>query len=300
MGDPVAEPGSMGSCRVNAANFRAYADPMPEGWEPLPAETSKKVMVIGGGPGGMEAARVAAQRGHSVSLYEKNGSLGGLLPSAESIKGPHENLSALVTYLSKQQEVLGVNVVTGTEVDAELVKSESPDVVIVATGGIRGTLDLVGSGSTKVFSFSEAVGGELGENVTIVGSNCQAVDMCLYLLEQGKNVTIVTPDPAEIFEKGHSTYAREFTHTAITARGVHVWSSASLKAIGDGEITFISETGPEVTIACNAIVDMSDMLPDTSLLNELSGMNCIAVGDCNEPYNIERAILAGNLAARSI
>ena len=74
----------MEHCRVNAANWRAYGEDMPEGFEPTPAETPKNVMVIGGGPAGMEAARVAAQRGHKVTLYEKNGMLGGSLTLAEA------------------------------------------------------------------------------------------------------------------------------------------------------------------------------------------------------------------------
>ena len=74
-------------CRVNATTQRAWHDEMPEGATPLPADGEKKVMVIGGGPGGMEAARIAAQRGYDVTLYEKNGYLGGLLIFAERHQG---------------------------------------------------------------------------------------------------------------------------------------------------------------------------------------------------------------------
>ena len=63
---------------------------MPVGYELPAADAAKKVMVIGGGPGGMEAARIAAARGHEVTLYEKSGSLGGLLDFAPNVKGPHE------------------------------------------------------------------------------------------------------------------------------------------------------------------------------------------------------------------
>ena len=122
-------------CRVNAANWRAFGESMPEGWTPQAAEQPKKVLVAGGGPAGMEAARVAAQRGHEGTLYEKSGSLGGLLTSAAAIKGPHENLERLAAYLTRQQELCGVKVVTKTEVDAQLVEQEQPDAVIVATGG---------------------------------------------------------------------------------------------------------------------------------------------------------------------
>ena len=78
-----------GLCRVNPCNNSVFTDAMPEGYEVRPADGDKNVMVIGGGPAGMEAARVAAERGYAVTLYEKNG-LGGLLDFAEMVKGKHE------------------------------------------------------------------------------------------------------------------------------------------------------------------------------------------------------------------
>ena len=79
-------------CRVNATTQFAYTDEFPEGYDCAPAETPKNVLVVGGGVGGMEAARILAQRGHNVTLYEKNGYLGGMLPFAEAVKGGHERL----------------------------------------------------------------------------------------------------------------------------------------------------------------------------------------------------------------
>ena len=109
-----------GLCRVNPCSNSVFTDAMPEGYEVRPADGDKNVMVIGGGPAGMEAARVAAERGYAVTLYEKNG-LGGLLDFAEMVKGKHESLGRLRNYLSHMLEVEGVNVVTGQEVDAAFV-----------------------------------------------------------------------------------------------------------------------------------------------------------------------------------
>ena len=94
-----------GYCRVNAMTQRVFREGGPEGYELPPVDSAKKVMVIGGGPGGMEAARIAAARGHEVTLYEKGGSLGGLLDFASNVKGPHENLADFKAYLEKQLEL---------------------------------------------------------------------------------------------------------------------------------------------------------------------------------------------------
>ena len=83
----------------------------------------------------MEAARIAAMRGHDVTLYEKKGMLGGLLDFASIVKGPHENLQDLKKYLIRQLEVTGVTVKTGTEVTKEMIEEEAPDAVILAVGG---------------------------------------------------------------------------------------------------------------------------------------------------------------------
>lgn len=298
--DPDKAGKLMEHCRVNAANWRAYGEDMPEGNDPSPASASKNVMVVGGGPAGMEAARIAAQRGHAVSLYEKSSSLGGLLSSAEAIKGPHENLGRLSTYLAREQEIRGVNVVTGKEVDTAFIEQEAPDVVILAIGGLRQEPALSATSGTQVLSFGDVVGAEMGERVTVLGSNAQAVDVAIYLLALGKEVTIVTPDPLDLFEKGHSINMRHFVETAINARGTRIWPSAEVKALGDGELTFVSEAGVEVTIPCDAVVDMSDEQPNTALIDGLSGIEAIAVGDCADPFNIAEAISSANLAARSI
>ncbi len=298
--DPDKAGTLMEHCRVNAANWRAYGEAMPEGWEPAPIEGEKKVMVVGGGPAGMEAARVAAQRGCAVTLYEKSGSLGGRLSAAEAVKGPHENLGRLKSYLVKQLEVCGVNVVTGTEVDVAFVNQEAPDAVIVAVGGKRAETAFGSTAGTQVLSLDDVIGAEMGDNVTVLGSNCQAVDVAVYVLSLGKNVSIVTPDPLEAFEKGHSVNMRDFVETAITACGVRIWPSAEVSEVGDGKIVVRSEAGVDVELPCSALVDMRDELPNTELIDGLSGIEAVAVGDCADPFNIAEAIASANLAARAL
>ncbi|NMB33600.1 MAG: FAD-dependent oxidoreductase, partial [Clostridium sp.] len=287
-------------CRVNACVQRAYREDMPEGYEPLPADGAKDVMVIGGGPAGMEAARIAAQLGYTVTLYEKNGMVGGLLPFASAIKGPHENLNNLRDYLEHQLELKGVKVVTGQEVDANFIKQEAPDVVILAIGGKRNTLGLNGTAGTNIVSIDDIVSADIGEKVSIVGGNAHAVDVALYLIAQGKHVTIISSDPIESLDKGQSQWVKTFTLPMLYARGTRVWADAKVSAVNNGEISILTETGINMTIPCDTVIEAMDMLPNTAIIEDLKGIETYAIGDCNRPWNIAEAIASGNLTARKI
>lgn len=287
-------------CRVNACTQRAFRTEMPEGYE-LPAKSEdKNVMVVGGGPAGMEAARIAALRGYSVTLYEKNAAVGGLLEFANMVKGPHENLSDLRNYLEKQLEVTGVTVVTGQEVDKSFITEQSPDVVILAAGGLRDSLGLTESGGTKIVAMNDFLTGDLGEDVVIVGANAQAVDAALYLMAQGKHINMVFPDTLEKLDKGQSNWVKTFASSMLYKNGTRMWPQAEIVSVGDGEITISGEAGVDITIPCNTIIEAMDMLPNTSIIDGVSGIETYAIGDCSKPWNIADAITAGNLTARKL
>lgn len=287
-------------CRVNACTQRAYRDQMPEGYDLPPADGDKNVMVIGGGPAGMEAARIAAMRGYKVSLYEKNSTLGGLLPFANAVKGPHENIEKLRTYLARQLEIAGVTVATGQEVDAAFITQQAPDVVLLATGGKRDTLGLTETGGTKIVSIDDIMTASIGEKVTIVGGNAQAVDIALYLLAQGKHVTMVSPDPIKSLGKGQSSWVKTFELPMIYARGARVWPGAEITSVDNGEITIRGEVGADMIVECDTIIEALDMLPNTSIIDDITDIEAYAIGDCTEPWNIAEAIAMGNLTARKI
>ena len=292
-------------CRVNACYCRAYGEEMPEGYEPLPAETPKKVMVIGAGPAGLEAARVAAQRGHTVTVYDKKGSIGGTLNFAVMAKGPHQNLEDLKAYFAKQLELLGVEVVLDQEVDAAFVKEQAPDVVVVATGGIRPELGLAGTAGTQVVQIEEMFG-ELGDDICIVGANEQAFDCAQYLNAKGKHTIMVFPDPIEELGKGQSGNTLMYCKPMLFTLGTRVFPMAEIAAIGDGEITIKNEVGIEETVKCDAVIQAMDVLGNHAIVDELDGIECYVVGDANDPWingtqgNIAFAIGQGNLAARQI
>ncbi len=287
-----------GYCRVNALTQRVMTENGPATYEVPAAEMAKKIMVIGGGPAGMEAARIAAQRGHDVTLYEKKGFLGGLLDFASIVKGNHENLGDLKNYLIRQLEINGVNVVTGTAVDADLIAAEAPDAVIIATGGVRDTLSV--EGNTPVIEMDNFMFTEMGDKVIVYGSNAQAFDAALWLtVQKKKHVTIVTPNPASELDMQQSQHAMRMMTTALYALGVQSYPMAQLVSAADGVATIITETGVEMKIKCDAIVNGADMLPNTELADAFSG-EVYTIGDAANPFNIGMAIRSGNDAGRAV
>lgn len=289
----------MGYCRVNALTQRVMTENGPATYELPAAETKKKVMVVGGGPAGMEAARVAALRGHDVTLYEKKSSLGGLLDFAHNVKGPHENLVDLKDYLIRQCELAGVSVVTGTEVDAALVNSEAPDALILATGGVRDTSAVSGSG-VPIVDFESFQMADMGDDVVVYGSNAQAYDAALWLTVHKKNVTMVTPSTIEELDMQQSQHAHRFMTTALYALGMPVWTESKIESMSADGIVVATGFGTKVEVPCSAVVNAADMLPNKSLLDEVSVSETYAIGDCDQPFNIALAIRGGNDAGRAV
>ncbi|MFX0066724.1 MAG: FAD-dependent oxidoreductase [Candidatus Hermodarchaeota archaeon] len=157
----------------------------------IPASERKRVLIIGGGPAGMEAARVAKLRGHDVTLYEKTPVLGGQLNLAGApLEG--EGFRNLVNYLSYQMEKLGVNVALGKEVTADIVNEFKPEVVIVATGGRPLIPDIPGIDSPNVVMSWDVLAGKVsvGKKVIIVGGGGVGCETALYLTDRG----VITPD----------------------------------------------------------------------------------------------------------
>ncbi len=289
----------MGYCRVNALTQRVMTENGPATYELPPADTKKKVMVVGGGPAGMEAARIAALRGHDVTLYEKKSSLGGLLDFAHNVKGPHENLADLKDYLIRQCELAGVSVVTGTEVDADLVNSEAPDALILATGGLRDTAAVSGSG-VPVIDFESFQMADMGDDVVVYGSNAQAFDAALWLTVHKKNVTMVTPSTIEELDMQQSQHAHRFMTTALYALGMPVWTESKIESMNSDGITVATGFGTKVEVPCSAVVNAADMLPNKGLLDGVKVAETYAIGDCEAPFNIALAIRGGNDAGRAV
>lgn len=298
-------------CRVNPALCRALTDEMPEGHDPVPADEPKNVMVIGGGPAGMEAAFIAAQRGHNVTLYEKEASLGGRLGLVQTVKGPHEKVNAHEQWLEKELDVNGVNVVLNTEVTAETVASEGPDAVVVAVGGICEAPDIEGIDSVDYVSFDtlqehahDEDGLPLGDNVVIIGAQFQACDIALYLLKRGKKATIVTGGSQDEFFLNAPTWPRISGKRWLAYKGMSSYFDVSNMRVSDGTLSFDASYGVTVDLPFDTLVVAEPMEKNRDLYDALvsdgSYSEVYAVGDCYAPSTIANATARGNIAGRWI
>ena len=150
------------------------------------ADKPKKVVVVGGGPGGMETARVLALRGHNVTLYEKNNQLGGQLRYA-CIPPGRDEIQNIITYLERQISKLKVTVKIGKEADLHTLEEEHPDAIIVATGGRPIMLNLPGIKGDNVYIASSVLEGKssLGRDVVIIGGGTVGCEVALYVAKQG-------------------------------------------------------------------------------------------------------------------
>ena len=296
-------------CRVNATITRAYSEEMPEGTDLVAAPEPKSVMVVGAGPAGMEAARAAALRGHTVALYEKRGAAGGMLDFAVNIKGPHEKIADHLAYLKRQLEIAGVEVVTGREVDADFVRAEAPDAVVVATGGVRSMVDAPGADKPHVCSIEDYASQEFGDTVAVIGGGLQAVDFAIYVIRDlGKKVVMVFDGADDDLDHGHPIYMKFSNMAWLRAQGARIFTQSHLSEITDSSIVITTDYGITKEIDVDNVVSCPDMTSNKELADALGdSYQVIVVGDAADPGTISakdgticHAIATGNIAARQI
>jgi len=307
-------PGVM--CRVNAALGREKE------YELKPAVKQKKVVVIGGGPGGMEAARVAALRGHKVILFEKD-MLGGSANIAAVVKGTErEDILKLVDYLKIQIAKAGVDIREGKEATVEIVRLIKPDVVIVATGGRHKDPEIPGIHNSNVLTsqmlhdqikkYMKITGARLmtklatkyvpvGRNVVIIGGGIHGCQTAEFLVKRGRKVTIL--EGGSIIGEGLLKHQlRQQLLDWLEKKNTIIMSDVKFEEITEEGIIISTGESERQTVFADTIITALPLVPDNSLVDAFKDKapEVYAVGDCNEPAYIANAISDGYRIARII
>jgi 2,4-dienoyl-CoA reductase (NADPH2) len=316
--DPTSDiPMNVINCRINAALGST------EDYQIKPAAKKKKVLVIGGGPGGMEAARVAALRGHQVTLYEKEPKLGGLLPLAALVKGTEvEDLPGLMKYLETQVKKLGVDIKLSKEFTVAQLAETKPDVVILAAGAVASLPDIPGieksivvSGASlhqKLKSLLRHSSPEslrsltrlwmpVGKRVIVIGGGIQGCELAEFLTKRGRKITIV--DTAPKLGKGLAGLNGVILPTWLAKKGATLIAGVKkYEEVTDQGLVIINKEGQRQLLEADSIVTATTLIPRDELLKELQGKvsEIYAVGDCHQGGLILDAIAEGYRVARTI
>ncbi|MBU3182872.1 NAD(P)/FAD-dependent oxidoreductase [Clostridium psychrophilum] len=285
--------GKCWSCSVNPSTYHEADYPLPEEGE------KRSVLVIGGGPGGMEAAITAKKRGYDVELWEKSSKLGGTLLAAGAPSFKKDVIN-LVSYLVNMTYRVGVNVKTMKDTNVKEIIAKSFDKVIVATGSHPLMPPIPGIDCVSVKSSTEILLGEkLKKDVVVIGGGLVGCETAAHIAETADNVTIIEMLGDVLLTADHCKNNDQSLRHLIASRGIHIIAPAKVTKIDETGV-FYEKDGVVRKIACDTVVIAAGYKSNNSLASELEDRvkDLSVVGDATKPRKIMTAIHEGYHAIR--
>jgi 2,4-dienoyl-CoA reductase-like NADH-dependent reductase (Old Yellow Enzyme family)/thioredoxin reductase len=258
-----------------------------------PATEKRKVAVVGGGPAGMEFARVCAQRGHDVTLYEATESLGGMLRHANypSFKWP---LRQFMEYMIKEMDRLGINVKLNTKATKEILAAENYEVLALALGAEPSSLPLPGKDGANVAYAANIYGHEdtLGKNVTIIGGGEIGVETGLYLAELGHRVTVLEMQYDLILDAPHAHYRNMVVNYWRHCENFAYQAGVTCTAIEPDGVCYNDPDGkPQKQQADNVLLAIGMKSKQDEAMELASAVPySVVIGDCDKPGNVQKCM----------
>lgn len=264
---------------------------------------ARKVAVVGGGPAGMEFAKIAVERGHSVTLYEASGSLGGMLRHADyaSFKWP---LRQFKDYLISQMNKLGVDVKLNTRATKELLLAEGYDMVAVAVGAHPIAPPFPGKDGKNVFYGMNVYGhqDELGDTVAVIGGGEIGVETALWLCELGKKCTVLEMLPELIMDAPHAHYKNMVHNYWLREPNFSSLTGVRCTEICPDGVKYIDRDGAEKLCKADSVLLCAGAASNCDMAEELMGSapQMAFIGDVNKFGNVQKAVREGWAAAMNI
>ena len=255
-------------------------------------ETPKKVIIVGGGVAGCEAAIIAAKRGHDVTIYEKQESFGGQFKAA-SVPTGKSGFSAFVAWQTNQMKKLGVKMITEKEVTVDLINEEKPDTVIIATGSAPNIPEIQGLNSVEYATAIDVLIGKklYGSKVAVIGGGQVGAETAEFMGIHGAEVYLfeALSQIARDGEAGPVSLLKE----SLLKHGVKILTSSEVVKINKDKVYFIQNEIEEVITGINTVVISTGAKSFNTIATDKLNCEYVIIGDARCVQNGYRAIQEG-------